>query len=407
MNRWDKLSMADRAKYIKLAVENGVTELAEIRNTYNSYAEGGYLGDENHPITLKEVVVTPQSSALARSRQARRPNADFSHAQDMTGMQRFGANYLAGVPIIGTNPHTCLNTVTGFYDSNNTVAANIHMVAHPEDYGYKEISQKEAIPGDLIILSNKDNHPTHAVMFDQVAEGNGIHRGFPFAPGDTLVNYSNGGRGNKDYRIQGPLPRFDDPEKAGGDFSGVHRYFRYVGKKKPKKTSKGNKFDEGGPNEKWISTGNDTADTVLSFLPVVGTAMDIEEAIRNPSIGTVGSAALSLGLDLIGGSLVKGLVRAARVAKAAKTVNKLEKNAEVAYKGATKAYRKGQTKKGNRLLKDAAKNKSKAKDLKQKYGTYDLMDYKFEPRREIYPIINTTAAGASFNGLDMLVKNNK
>ena len=238
MNRWDKLSMADRAKYIKLAVENGITELAEIRKTYNSYAEGGYLGDENHPITLKELVVTPQTSALARSRQARRPNADFSHAQDMTSMQRFGANYLAGVPIIGTNPHTCLNTVTGFYDSNNTVAANIHMVAHPEDYGYKEISQKEAIPGDLIILSNKDNHPTHAVMFDQVAEGNGIHRGFPFAPGDTLVNYSNGGRGNKDYRIQGPLPRFDDPEKAGGDFSGVHRYFRYIGKKKTKESSK-------------------------------------------------------------------------------------------------------------------------------------------------------------------------
>lgn len=238
MNKWDKLSMADRAKYIKLAVENGITELAEIRNTYNSYAEGGYLGDENHPITLKEVVVTPQSSALARSRQARRPNADFSHAQDMTSMQKFGANYLAGIPVIGTDPHTCLNTVTGFYDSNNTVAANIHMVAHPEDYGYKEIPQKEAIPGDLIILSNKDNHPTHAVMFDQVSEGNGVHRGFPVAPGDTLVNYSNGGRGNKDYRIQGPLPRFDDPEKAGGDFSGIHRYYRYTGKKKAKKSSK-------------------------------------------------------------------------------------------------------------------------------------------------------------------------
>lgn len=373
MNRWDKLSMADRAKYIKLAVENGITELAEIRNTYNSYAEGGFtsganvnaiyeaaseveelgypthkydftqsekwadahgyfpdkrghrddrvkkpahpthpsrgtwngdsfhltelgmkdpnyimfgmadggqdpqatlyydgavvlpeftvtpkgnyihnsydnlnikfaeggdLGSSKHPVTLPELVVTPQSVALARSRKARRPNADFSHAQDMTEMQRFGANHLAGVPIIGTDPHTCLNTVTGFYDSNNTVAANIHMVAHPEDYGYKEIPQKEAIPGDLIILSNKDNHPTHAVMFDKVAKKAGTHRGYPIEVGDTLVNYSNGGRGNSDYRIQGPLPRFDDPEKAGGDFSGTHRYYRYVGKKKAKESSK-------------------------------------------------------------------------------------------------------------------------------------------------------------------------
>lgn len=234
MNRWDKLSMADRAKYIKLAVENGITELAEIRNTYNSYAEGGYLGDEKHPVTLPEVVVTPQSSALARSRQARRPNTDFSHAQDMTEMQRFGANHLAGVPIIGTDPHTCLNTVTSFYDSNNTVAANIHMVAHPEEYGYKEISQKEAIPGDIIILSNKDNHPTHAVMYDAIAKKPGTHRGYPIEIGDTLVNYSNGGRGRDDYRIRGPLPRFDDPKMAGGDFSGIHRYYRYVGKKKSK-----------------------------------------------------------------------------------------------------------------------------------------------------------------------------
>lgn len=34
--------MADRASYIKLAVENGVTDLSHIRATYNSYARGGY-----------------------------------------------------------------------------------------------------------------------------------------------------------------------------------------------------------------------------------------------------------------------------------------------------------------------------------------------------------------------------
>lgn len=35
---WDKLSMADRAKYIQLAVVNGVTDLDNIRSSYNSYA---------------------------------------------------------------------------------------------------------------------------------------------------------------------------------------------------------------------------------------------------------------------------------------------------------------------------------------------------------------------------------
>lgn len=41
--KWDDLSMANRAKYIKLAVDNGVTDLSHIREAYNKYAEGGDL----------------------------------------------------------------------------------------------------------------------------------------------------------------------------------------------------------------------------------------------------------------------------------------------------------------------------------------------------------------------------
>lgn len=184
---------------------------------------------------LRSVTVTPQSSALNRSREEKSPNTDFSNAQDMDDIQRFGANWLEGIPIIGTNPHTCLNTVTGFYDTKNTVASNLNIVANPEDYGYKKIHQSDAIPGDLIILSNKEGHPKHAVMFDRVSEGYGVHNGFNFAPGDTLVNYSNGGRNTNDYILQGPLPRFDDPKRAGGDFSGPRTYLRYTGRRRKKK----------------------------------------------------------------------------------------------------------------------------------------------------------------------------
>ena len=38
---WNDLSMADRAKYIKLAVQNKVTSLSDIIDTYNVYANGG------------------------------------------------------------------------------------------------------------------------------------------------------------------------------------------------------------------------------------------------------------------------------------------------------------------------------------------------------------------------------
>lgn len=226
---WNKLSMPERAKYIRLGVKNGITDIESIRRIYNEYAKGGYIGDENHPIQLEEVIVTPQSSALNRSREATGPNTDFSNAQDLPWRSKFAANNLTWLP--GIDPHTCINTVTGFYNPDCTVASNSRFVATPEEFGYKEIPQKDIVPGDIIILSNSNNHPTHAVMFDSVAEGSGVHNGYKYEQGDTLVNYSNGRRDADAYRKQGPLKRFDDPEYSGGDFSGPHRYFRYTGKR--------------------------------------------------------------------------------------------------------------------------------------------------------------------------------
>ena len=38
---WNDLSMADRAAYIKIGLDNGITNLKIIRGTYNRYAKGG------------------------------------------------------------------------------------------------------------------------------------------------------------------------------------------------------------------------------------------------------------------------------------------------------------------------------------------------------------------------------
>lgn len=95
----------------------------------------------------------------------------------------------------------------------------------------------------------------------------------------------------------------------------------------PNQKSKGgalNKFDGGGfttvpflgtmgnpDNERLISTGNEVADAVFSYMPIVGTAMDIEDAIRNPSAINIGQAVLSGAADLvtlgIGRPLLKGV----------------------------------------------------------------------------------------------------
>ena len=44
---WDKLSMQEKAQLIKLSVDNGVSSLKQIRDTYNLYSNGGDLGAYN------------------------------------------------------------------------------------------------------------------------------------------------------------------------------------------------------------------------------------------------------------------------------------------------------------------------------------------------------------------------
>lgn len=52
-NKWSALSMQQRADLIKLYVDKGITSISSIRNDYNSYEDGGPVGEGqktyNHP----------------------------------------------------------------------------------------------------------------------------------------------------------------------------------------------------------------------------------------------------------------------------------------------------------------------------------------------------------------------
>lgn len=181
-------------------------------------------------VNIPEVVITPDANdyrrlALNRSRRATSPIVSFDNAIDLNWFSKAYANYCKG--------NTCLNTVTSFYGPQYTGAVNREFVVNPEKYGFTQIPQNQALPGDIIILSNKSNYPHHAVMFDSVAAKDSVSpQGEPIEKGDTLVNYSNGSRvQGKGYRKQNPLSMFLEPN-AGGDFTGIHRYFRFTGKKK-------------------------------------------------------------------------------------------------------------------------------------------------------------------------------
>lgn len=45
MNEWDKLSMAEKARYIKMAVQSGIYDLSTIKSSYNKFQSGGETND--------------------------------------------------------------------------------------------------------------------------------------------------------------------------------------------------------------------------------------------------------------------------------------------------------------------------------------------------------------------------
>ena len=231
------ISAEERGDTVRVpSIDQGVRFTENYKKYYpkgKTFAEGGHIYDgltedsQQMVDGITGAAASLRQMALDRSRRATSPNTNFTHAMDLPAYSSYPASFAPR--LFGIDPHTCLNTVTAFYDPKNTVANNANFWANPGDYGYQQISQEEAKPGDIIVLSDKDNYPRHAVMFDSVAEKEMQKYGYPIHKGDTLVNYSNGGRGKDDYRLKATLKRFDDSSSSGGDFSGERRYFKYIG----------------------------------------------------------------------------------------------------------------------------------------------------------------------------------
>ena len=100
---WNNLSMADRAAYIKLGVENGITNLEIIRSTYNKYADGGYTG--NNTVGYPQYVPKGYVPYQGEIRQAPTTSERIKNkAKDV------GRAIAAFVPFLGT--------ALDFYDDN-------------------------------------------------------------------------------------------------------------------------------------------------------------------------------------------------------------------------------------------------------------------------------------------------
>ena len=93
---WNNLSMSDRASYIKLGLDNGITDLQIIRDVYNKYEEGGPIKS-----SVPEVYVPYQGEIRQAPTTSERI---INKAKDV------GRAVAAFVPFLGT--------ALDFYDDN-------------------------------------------------------------------------------------------------------------------------------------------------------------------------------------------------------------------------------------------------------------------------------------------------
>ena len=98
------------------------------------------------------------------------------------------------------------------------------------------------------------------------------------------------------------------------------------------KSQFGSKILLGGP----INTKNSKVKEVLSYLPFSGSAIDVETAIKNPTLSNIGWAAWSVGSDIFGSRILRDLQKSQRAYKEAKATTKAAEEALDTHRQSTK-----------------------------------------------------------------------
>ena len=282
---WDKLSMAEKAAYIKVGVQNGITSLNDIKKAYNTYADGGTM--------LPEVVVTPRMNyinytgeetnapTLEQYKQARR---NETRANALLDMQNTTEPTVPSLPsplgrmfrriagdwyddkdakfIFGTdkNPNTCLSAVTSKY--GRTISGNKTFRDNHRNYGFIEVPEGERDHGDIVQIIGRRGVPSHAAMVS----------GF-MRDGKMLIDQSHGGVTSE--TIEHDVDYYDTKPELK-----KKKYYRFVGNKNDNSLweeeyrEKYHKFDDGGPKSNKVNyynpiTGENYGNTIPEGMSIV------------------------------------------------------------------------------------------------------------------------------------------
>lgn len=113
---WNKLSLKDKADYIKESVNNGIYNLSDIRNRYNMYANGGYKPSES----IKKRITNWEGSSMRTNRSFQAEANDFnrvipSSIRSKLSQQQLDALYSYGYNVgMGNLKKRVLPTLTNY-----------------------------------------------------------------------------------------------------------------------------------------------------------------------------------------------------------------------------------------------------------------------------------------------------
>lgn len=201
---WDKLSMADRAKYIQLGVANGVTSLDEIKDTYNKYAEGGPKRVRANTSPTAELSTKLEDVVATKIRNDKHIN----HAYDIPYLQD------KETKIIGyTVPTNALDSIAKYagktkHDLDEAVALAFESGYGRQpyfNYGTKNISDRAI--GNMNYFKNYGSIPSHLFVRDYEYTTGGYNKGKPYtnkAPLEHAIEYYRSGRYNTKLRAVDP-----------------------------------------------------------------------------------------------------------------------------------------------------------------------------------------------------------
>lgn len=206
MNKWNDLTMKEKAALIKVGVANGFRNIDDIRDQYNSF----YSDQQNYNF---------EDGGRTRKQSINRANyvaTNYNDANDFDMNPILYAANKASKNLINKGLlSNCTLSATQWIDPSNQYMSARNIVGHP-DSGYTEISPEYALPGDLIISRNPDKNKYHTMLIEGFDENN-----------QPLVRYSRGGHNTEKNLVKGiTLDSYHTADINQGGYHTEDHYFR-------------------------------------------------------------------------------------------------------------------------------------------------------------------------------------